>query len=86
MNNEKNTGLKQRLEKLEWPNLFPFKFIVPVNQLDAVMSLFPYQETSIRLSSKGNYASLSANSFVINSDKVLEVYERASSIKGIIML
>lgn len=81
-----NQSFKARLEQLEWPNLFPFKFIVPVAQIDSVMSLFPYQETSIRLSAKGNYASVTANSFVINPDKVVEVYEKASVIEGIIML
>jgi uncharacterized protein len=84
MNTEQN--FRDRLNKLEWPRLFPFKFIIPIDQLDVVLGRLQLQETSIKLSRNGNYASVSTTPFLLNPDKVLEVYEQMSDIKGIISL
>lgn len=85
MKNNTN-GLKNQLEKLEWPGLYLFKFIVPVEKLDSVLLLFQKQETKIRLSGKGNYASVSATPFMLNADKVIEKYEEAGKIEGCLAL
>lgn len=85
MNNTKN-NFRDRLDKLEWPALFPFKFIVPIDKLDEILGQFQLQETKIRLSRNANYASVSVTPFLLNPDKVVEVYEQAGKIEGIIAL
>ena len=82
--NEQN--FSERLNKLEWPAIFPFKFIVPIDQLDELLVHFQLQETTIRLSRNGNYASLSAYPFLLNPNKVFEKYKQVSKIKGLISL
>ncbi len=81
-----NQNFNESLNKLEWPAIYPFKFIVPIDQLDALLVHFQMQETTIRLSKKGNYASVSATRFLLNPDKVFEVYEQVKEIKGLISL
>jgi uncharacterized protein len=84
--NHQNQNLHDTLNKLEWPAIFPFKFIVPIDQLDELLAKFVLQETTIRLSRNGNYASVGATPFLLNPDKVLEIYEQVGKIKGIISL
>ncbi len=83
---EGEEGLRKQLEKLAWPNLFLFKFIVPVDKLDEVLYYFLYQDTDLKISAKGRYISLSVSSFLLNPDKVLEVYGDMGQIKGVIAL
>jgi uncharacterized protein len=78
--------LRESLNKMEWPAIFPFKFIVPIDKLDELLYHFQLQDTTIRLSRNGNYASLSVTSFLLNPDKVIEVYEQVADIEGIISL
>ncbi|HET6243333.1 MAG: DUF493 family protein [Bacteroidetes bacterium] len=81
-----NQNFSDSLNKLEWPSIYPFKFIVPIAQLDEVLIHFQLQETTIRLSKNGNYASVSATPFLLNPEKVFEVYNQVSQIKGLISL
>ncbi|MBA3901943.1 MAG: DUF493 domain-containing protein [Bacteroidetes bacterium] len=79
-------SFRDSLNKMEWPALFPFKFIVPIDKLDELLGQFQLLETKIRLSKNGRYASLSTTPFLLNPDKVLEVYEQVSKINGVIAL
>lgn len=79
-------GLRQQLEQLEWPRIYPFKFIVPIDKVDEVYTLFRKQDTTTKVSKKGNYISVTAKPFMYTADKVIEVYEKASKIKGLMAL
>jgi uncharacterized protein len=83
---EGEDGLRKQLARLAWPTLFLFKFIVPVDKLDEVLYYFLYQDTELKISSRGKYVSVSVSSFLLNPDKVLEVYEDIGRIKGVIAL
>jgi len=51
------------------------------------MELFgPNAEVSTRNSSKGSYISITAREVMIDADQIIEVYQRAESIDGIISL
>lgn len=77
-------------EKLEqhyaWPALYIFKFIVPTGKEIDVKKLFPLHEVSERLSKQGNYTSLTIQMMMPSSDAVIDVYQRASVIEGLIAL
>ena len=79
-------GLKGTLSKMEWPALYPFKFIVPIEKLDEVLELFEKAETRTKISRKGNYVSVSATPFMYDSEKVIEIYTRALRIDGLLAL
>lgn len=80
---------EQLIQQTEWPTVYMFKFIVPAKNktLARVMELFgPDAEVSTRNSSKGSYISITAREVMIDADQIIEVYQRAELIDGIISL
>lgn len=77
-------------EKLDrhyaWPSLYIFKFIVPKGREDEVKQLFPLHSTTEKLSKEGNYASITVKMMMPSSEAVIEIYQRAASIEGLIAL
>lgn len=82
--------LKSFREKLDkhyaWPSVYTFKFIVPREQEEEVRVLFPRHEASERSSKNGNYTSFTVQMMMPSSEAVIEIYQSAAHIKGIIAL
>lgn len=79
----------QLIEQTEWPTVYLFKFIVPAKNksIAQVMELFgPEAEVTTRESRKGNYISVTAKEVMIDADQIIEVYQKAEAIEGIISL
>jgi putative lipoic acid-binding regulatory protein len=89
-----DAGTKQRLkEKLEhvheWPGVYMFKFIFEpdADRLSRVLALFPPESEVLRKYSKGGkYLSLTVKEVMITADDVVDRYDRASEISGVIVL
>jgi len=89
---------KTELEKLKaaldqvhnWPSVYPFKFIVPSeNQKIAMVEALFNAETAqitMRQSKNGKYTSITAKEIMTSGEAVLELYEEARKIKGLIAL
>jgi putative lipoic acid-binding regulatory protein len=78
---------KQQLEDHHtYPTLYLFKFIVPKEELENLKSLFPDLSFEIKPSKKGKYISASFKISVDSSDSIIEIYQKANTIKGIISL
>lgn len=77
-------------EKIEDQHTFPgtyiFKFIVPREKREAIVSLIPNAEIKFRDSSNKKYVSVTANAKVETSQGVLDVYIAANQIEGCIAL
>jgi hypothetical protein len=77
-------------EKLEAVGAFPmrymFKFIVPSGKEEEIGALFPNHQVTLRPSSGGKYVSTTVHLMAESADFVIEVYERASQIEGVISL
>lgn len=86
MNKHDFISLKKKLDLQEWPAIYPFKFIVPIEKIDQISALFEKQETETKISRKGNYISLTVRPFMYNSEKVIEIYVEALKIEGLIAL
>ncbi len=87
MDNQWLTSFREKLdEHYQWPALYIFKFIVPKGKEQEVKGLFPNRTTTDKPSKKGNYTSLSIEMVMPSSDSVIEVYEKASRIEGIVAL
>ncbi|SNS11846.1 hypothetical protein SAMN06295967_103257 [Belliella buryatensis] len=87
----KNTFDKQAFkEKLEaqmnFPALYMFKFIVQAGKENEVAALLPNNEMKLKSSSKGTYVSATIKAMMGSSEAVLDVYERAAKIEGVISL
>lgn len=89
MANDKFTTqeFKEKLEAAhDFPSLYMFKFIVLENKKEEVKALFPMNEVNYKPSSKGKYISVTAKVMVPSSDYVIEIYQKAHKIEGIIAL
>ncbi|HAS59575.1 MAG TPA: DUF493 domain-containing protein [Algoriphagus sp.] len=77
-------------EKLEangqFPMLYMFKFIVPNGREHEVGAIFPKNEMTLKPSSGGKYVSTTIQVMVESADEVIEYYEKASTIEGVISL
>lgn len=77
--------LKSLLEtEHNWPSTYHFKFIVPFEKLPEVEALFPKQNLNKKASQKGNYVSVSLDIHLETADHVIAIYQRASTIHGLI--
>jgi uncharacterized protein len=89
MNDEVFSSLRERLELEEWPGLYFFKFIVPNNPeaINGTKELFSkWAEVKENQSKTGKFVSISAKQFMESVDAVIELYNRAQAISGIISL
>jgi putative lipoic acid-binding regulatory protein len=82
--------LKAQLDLMEWPNLYLYKFIIPNEneKLAKVTALFDGEtaEISYHESGKGNYVSISVKEVAVSVEQIIEKYQKASEIKGVISL
>jgi len=78
------------IEKLEdqheWPSEYMFKFIVPSEAEEAIRKIFKGQRVQSRESSKGKYTSLTVTMLIYSTDQVIEIYELAHQVEGVIAL
>ncbi len=82
-------GLKGKLENEEWPSTYLFKFIMPNDSevISKLLNLFSTDnKQSIQPSSKGNYVSISIEEVMFSAEDVIQKYEQASKLKGVMSL
>jgi putative lipoic acid-binding regulatory protein len=80
-------SFKQKLDGAhKWPSLYMFKFIVPSGKENEVFALFPKNKLTTKESSKGNYVSVTAKVMMNSSDAVMEKYQEANKIEGVLAL
>ena len=77
-------------EKLESQHTFPgpyiFKFIVPIEKKDELLKIIPSGQVSERMSKTNKYISLTVRATMDSSEEVVQVYQTAQKIEGIIAL
>ncbi len=77
-------------EKLENSHTFPgsyiFKFIIKSNQQEQVKSLVDGAEIRLKPSSRNKYLSITIQKTMASSQEVVDVYNKAFKIEGIISL
>jgi hypothetical protein len=81
---------KDFAEKLDkfyaWPALYTFKFIVKAGKEEELRKMFPLHTDTARASKNGNYTSVTFQMMMPSSQAVIDVYQKASVIEGIIAL
>jgi putative lipoic acid-binding regulatory protein len=89
MNSESFARLREQLALQEWPGVYFFKFIVPNDPQSLAQATALFTETAevnFHPSSTGKYISVSAKELMLDVDSIIEVYVRASTIKGVVSL
>jgi putative lipoic acid-binding regulatory protein len=82
-------GLRQKLEQEEWPSTYMFKFIMP-NENETVTRLLNIFGTAnkqqMHNSRNGKYVSITIEELMLSATDVIEKYEKAAQLKGVISL
>jgi putative lipoic acid-binding regulatory protein len=90
MSQDPFAGLREKLHELDWPRVYLFKFIVPSagGKIEEAEALFNPEFAKIerRPSKTGKFVSISVKEMMMNPDKVIERYEKATKIEGLISL
>lgn len=80
-------SFKEKLESAgEFPMVYMFKFIVPKGKEIEVGALFPKNDITLKPSSGGKYISTTIQAMMESSDQILDIYEKAAEIEGVISL
>lgn len=84
------SALREKLEaNTDWPRVYFFKFIVPSDnqKLAQVEALFSDEaQVNLKQSSKGNFVSVSAKELMLGSDGIIDRYQKAAKIEGLMAL
>ena len=70
----------------DWPSLYPFKFIVPKDQSEAVLKLFADDPVQANESSTGRFIAYTMEMNMHSCDEVIAVYQRMARVPGVISL
>lgn len=80
-------AFKEKLEEVHtFPTLYMFKFIVPKDKYSEVEALFPKNDIAQKPSSSGKYISATIKVMMESSDHIVEIYQEAKKIEGIVSL
>ena len=77
---------QQLIDHYTFPTSYLFKFIVPVEKSNDFKNLFSEIQFDTKESKTGKYISFSKKHRVKSSDEVIEIYQKAYTIDGIISL
>jgi len=87
MNDKSILDFRQKLDQqYNWPALYMFKFIVPRGKEQGIKKLFPKNDILEKLSTKGNYSSLTIQMMLNSSEEVIRIYTEANQVEGVIAL
>lgn len=82
-------GLRQKLEQEEWPSTYMFKFILP-NDNESITRLLNIFGTAnkqqMQNSRNGKYVSITIEELMLTAADVIEKYEKAAQLKGVMSL
>ena len=80
-------AFKEKLDQEhKWPDIYVFKFVVPVLKVPAFKAEFPDESFLEKKSKAGNYISFTLKKKLHSSDEVVEMYLKARKIEGLIAL
>lgn len=81
--------LKEQLDLQEWPDVFLFKFIIPNAPEPLAKTTALFDETAdikLHTSKNGKYVSISVKEMMLDTNSIIDKYEKATLIKGLIAL
>lgn len=86
------SNLKARLEEHQpFPSLYMFKFILnsdnkKIAQVEALFNKDNSAEITIRQSNRGRYVSITVKQMVNTVEEIINIYELASAIPGVMII
>ena len=87
--NDKYEKLRTLFADQNFPLIYPFKFIITKDEQKIIKIRRIFDETaeiSTRDSKNGKYLSITIKQMMLNTDDIIERYERMEAIEGVISL
>ena len=85
-----NRDTEQFKKKLEANHDFPcsymFKFIVPIRKKEVLLNLLPKVAIKTRRSTSNKFVSITLSMEIESSDKVIDIYNQAYQVEGLIAM
>ncbi len=69
-----------------WPAAYTFKFVIKAELLDEFKAKVTVDITATRESGGGKYLAITAQKLILHTEQVIDIYQQAQQIKGIISL
>ena len=80
-------AFKEKLDnEHDWPTIYMFKFVVPAAKAIEVKAIFSEEKLVVKESKAGNYIAFTLNKMIYSSDEVVEIYQEARKVDGLIAL
>lgn len=73
-------------DKVEWPSVYVFKFIVPASEENHILALLDGMDCKTRTSKTGKYVSVTVEEEMASAGHVIDVYRRTATVRGLISL
>ena len=73
-------------EQMAFPDYYQFKFVVKAEKKEEVIQLLAGHQITEKLSKNGTYISVSSKKIFNNAEEIIEVYQRLSTVDGILSL
>ena len=87
MNEDAIRSFREKLNQYyAWPAVYTFKFIVPASKEAEVIALFPTHHSAAKASKTGKYASITFQMMMPSADAVIDIYQKAATVEGLIAL
>jgi putative lipoic acid-binding regulatory protein len=90
MSEDKFNDLRNKLNETQsYPSVYMFKFIMEAEhrKIALVENLFSENaEIYTKESGKGNYISITVKEVMMSTEEIIEIYQKASEIKGVMFL
>lgn len=90
MSDDKFSELRKKLNETQtYPTVYMFKFIMDAEnrKIALVENLFGENaEIHIKESDKGKYISITIKEVMMSTDEIINIYNKASDIKGVMVL
>lgn len=90
MDEDQLNRLRDTLNQIHrWPSKYMYKFVLPSDEerITRLKMIFGESaEFKTRMSSNGNYTSITVFEIMLNADDIFDRYRRAATIPGIISL
>lgn len=79
-------GLRDKLNELDWPSIYMFKFISPHDKADELTDILSDIEYTYKPSRTGKYISITSTVMMDSPEEIIAIYIQASKIEGVIAL
>jgi putative lipoic acid-binding regulatory protein len=89
MKDEQFNSLREQLNKINWPAVYMFKFIIPAEnkKIALVESKFSDEaEIAQKESSNGKYISITVKEVMLSTESIIDKYKEMEGIEGLMAL